>query len=125
MLTVKERDNYYTEAALKELNGTLGENERVLIMDDDGRPIGFSVLALDGKDVLIRQVYVKNEYDFRFFDLLARSTLNFVNLFDVPMTVKVKADDYYKPFGFEAEADGYMYVKSDKITFKGSLCGGH
>lgn len=33
MLTVKERDNDYTEAALKELNGTLGENERVLIMD--------------------------------------------------------------------------------------------
>lgn len=125
MLTVKERDNDYTEAALKELNGTHGENERVLIMDDDGRPIGFSVLALDGKDVLIRQVYVKNEYDFRFFDLLARSTLNFVNLFDVPMTVKVKANDYYKSFGFEAEVDGYMYVKSNKITFKGSLCGGH
>lgn len=67
MLTVKERDNDYTEAALKELNGTLGENERVLIMDDDGRPIGFSVLALDGKDVLIRQVYVKTNTisDFR------------------------------------------------------------
>ena len=55
MLTVKERDNDYTEAALKELNGTHGENERVLIMDDDGRPIGFSVLWFRGGS---RRLYV-------------------------------------------------------------------
>lgn len=52
MLTVKERDNDYTEAALKELNGTLGENERVLIMDDDGRPIGFRCLRLTERTCL-------------------------------------------------------------------------
>lgn len=125
MLTVKERESSYEAAALQKLNGSHDENERVLIMDDDGEPIGYSVLALDGADVLIKAVFVKDGYDFRYFDLLARSTLNFVNLFDVPLTVKVAKNDYYKPFGFISNDDGYMYIKSDKITFKGSLCGGH
>lgn len=52
MLTVKERDNDYTEAALKELNGTLGENERVLIMTTTVVPSVFRCLRLTERTCL-------------------------------------------------------------------------
>lgn len=52
MLTVKERDNDYTEAALKELNGTLGENERVLIMTTTVVPLVFRCLRLTERTCL-------------------------------------------------------------------------
>lgn len=122
MVTVKE--HLFDEAApiVKDLGGTLNEDERVLLMEENGVYIGASVIGLDKTVVEIRQLIVKDK-PFPYFDLLARSTLNLINLFQMPIMVRVKSDDYFVPFGFKQNDDGFMYIESDKITFKGSICG--
>lgn len=121
MVTVKEYDYEYAKKYVTALGGSLSEDERVLLMDEGGIIIGASVIGLNKTIVEIRFVKVKDR-PFPYFDLLARSTLNLINLFELPITVRVKNDDYYAPFGFTKRDDGYMYIKSDEIVFKGQ-CG--
>lgn len=122
MVTVKE---YSFEQAIDkviELGGSLSPEERVLMMDEEGEIIGCSVIGLNKTVVEIRSIIVKDR-PFPYFDLLARSTLNLINLFELPITVRVKSDPYFLPFGFTDGGDGFMYIISDKIVFKGSICG--
>ena len=121
MITVKERIFEEALPIIKELGGSLNSDQRAVIMDEDGKYIGYSVLALDKGVVDIKEVKVTDR-PFPYFDLLARSTLNLINLFVLPIKVRVKANEYYKPFGFVQEGE-YMYIMSDKIVFKGSICG--
>lgn len=124
MITVKEYTFEQANKIVSELGGTLSPDERVLLMDEDGKMIGASVIGLDKTVVEIRQLIVKDK-PFEYFDLLARSTLNVINLFVLPIMVRVASRPYFKAFGFTEAEDGFMYIASDKITFKGSLCGGH
>ncbi len=123
MVTVKEYNYDDAKPIVEALGGTLSPDERVLIMDEGGKYIGASVIGLNKTIVEIRQIIAKGT--FPYYDLLARSTLNLINLFQLPILVRVEKNDYFRPFGFEEATDGYMYVQSDKIVFKGSLCGGH
>lgn len=122
MVTVKEYDYEYAKKFVEQLGGTLSPDERVLLMDEENEIIGASVIGLDKTVVEIRFVKVKDR-PFPYYDLLARSTLNLINLFELPIRVRVKSDKYFAPFGFEEEGDGFMYIMSDKIVFKGSICG--
>lgn len=122
MVTVKEYTYENAKDTVKNLGGTLGSDERVLIMDEEGEVVGASVIGLNRTVVEIRQIIVKDR-PFQYFDLLARSTLNLINLFELPIKVSVKSDPYFLPFGFTDGGDGKMYIMSDKITFKGSICG--
>ncbi len=124
MVTVKEFSYDDAKQIVEDLGGTLSPDERVLIMDEGGEKIGASVIGLDRTVVEIRQIIVKDR-PFPYFDLLARSTLNIINLFELPIMVRVESKPYFTAFGFTQAEDGFMYVQSDKITFKGSLCGGH
>ncbi|MBR2968057.1 MAG: hypothetical protein IKC35_04715 [Clostridia bacterium] len=124
MVTVKEYTYEQAKPIVDSLGGKLSADERVLLMEEGGAWIGASVIGLDKTVVEIRQIIVKDK-PFPYFDLLARSTLNIVNLFELPIMVRVESRPYFKAFGFEQAEDGFMYVQSDKITFKGSLCGGH
>ena len=124
MVTVKEYTYEQAKQIVQDLGGTLSSDERVLLMEEGGEWIGASVIGLDKTVVEIRKKNIKNK-PFPYFDLLARSTLNIVNLFELPIMVRVESRPYFKAFGFEVAEDGFMYVQSDKITFKGSLCGGH
>ena len=122
MITVKEYTFEKAKDIVNELGGTLSEDERMLIMDEEGEIVGASVIGLNKTVVEIRQLIIKDK-PFPYFDLLARSTLNLINLFELPIKVSVKSDPYFLPFGFKDGGDGMMYVMSDKITFKGSICG--
>lgn len=122
MVTVKEYNYNDAKPIVEALGGSLSPEERVLIMDEGGEYIGASVIGLNKTIVEIRQIIVKDR-PFPYYDLLARSTLNLINLFELPILVRVVISDYFRPFGFEQATDGYMYVQSDKIVFKGSICG--
>lgn len=122
MIRVKEYSFDEAKQTVERLGGTLSEDERVLLMDEEGEFIGASVIGLNKTVVEIRQIIVKDR-PFPYYDLLARSTLNLINLFELPITVSVKKDDYFIPFGFTDGGDGNMYISSDKIVFKGSICG--
>ncbi len=122
MVTVKEYTYENAKDTVKNLGGKLSSDERVLIMDEEGEVVGASVIGLNRTVVEIRQIIVKDR-PFPYFDLLARSTLNLINLFELPIKVSVKSDPYFLPFGFTDGEDGKMYIMSDKITFKGSICG--
>lgn len=122
MVTVKEYSFNEANEKVSKLGGTLSPDERALIMDEEGELIGASVIGLDKTVVEIRQLIVKDR-PFPYFDLLARSTLNLINLFELPIKVRVKSDNYFIPFGFIDGGDGFMYIESDKIVFKGSICG--
>lgn len=122
MVTVKEYNYNDAKPIVETLGGNLSPEERVLIMDEGGEYIGAAVIGLNKTIVEIRQIIVKDR-PFPYYDLLARSTLNLINLFELPILVRVIKNDYFRPFGFEEAADGYMYVQSDKIIFKGSICG--
>ncbi|MBE5731184.1 MAG: hypothetical protein E7350_04475 [Clostridiales bacterium] len=124
MVTVNEFTYDEAKDIVKALGGKLSADERVLIMDENGEKIGAAVIGLDRTVVEIRQLIVKDR-PFPYFDLLARSTLNIINLFELPIMVRVENNPYFTMFGFKQEEDGFMYVRSDEITFKGSLCGGH
>lgn len=123
MVTVKEYSFENAKEIVEQLGGTLSPDERVLIMNEEGEIVGASVIGLNKAVVEIRQIIVKNR-PFPYYDLLARSTLNLINLFELPIRVRVKSDNYFIPFGFVDEGDGNMYNISDKIVFKGSICGG-
>lgn len=123
MITVKEYSFEQAKAYTDAFNVPLSPEERVLLMDEGGEIIGASVIGLDRTVVEIRHIFVKDR-PFPYYDLLARSTLNLINLFELPIMVRVQPSDYFLPFGFIKNEDGFMYVQSDKITFKGSLCGG-
>lgn len=122
MVTVKEYSYNDAKPIVEELGGKLSPEERVLIMDEGGEYVGASVIGLNKTIVEIRQIIVKDR-PFPYYDLLARSTLNLINLFELPIMVRVEENDYFRPFGFEQAADGFMYIQSDKIVFKGSICG--
>ncbi|MCH5163702.1 MAG: hypothetical protein J1F36_01650 [Clostridiales bacterium] len=122
MITVKEYSYDDAKQIVDDLGGFLTPDERVLIMDEEGEKIGASVIGLDKTVVEIRQIIVKDR-PFPYYDLLARSTLNLINLFELPIMVRVKSKAYFKPFGFIEASDGFMYIRSDKIVFKGSICG--
>lgn len=122
MIIVKEYSYEDAKQIVDSLGGTLSPEERVLIMDEDGEKIGASVIGLNKTVVEIRQIIVKDR-PFPYYDLLARSTLNLINLFELPIMVRVKSEPYFKPFGFAEAEDGFMYIPSDKIVFKGSICG--
>ncbi len=122
MVTVKEYKYEDAKPITDKLGVALSPDERVLIMDEGGEYIGASVIGLAKTIVEIRQLTVKDR-PFPYYDLLARSTLNLINLFELPIMVRVEKNDYFVPFGFEEASDGYMYIQSDKIVFKGSLCG--
>lgn len=122
MIRVKEYSFDEAKETVEKLGGTLSPDERVLLMDEQGEFIGASVIGLNKAVVEIRQIIVKDR-PFPYYDLLARSTLNLINLFELPIKVSVKSDDYFIPFGFTDGGDGKMYIVSDKIIFKGSICG--
>lgn len=122
MVTVKEYTFDEAQPAVKKLNLNLSPDERVLVMDEDGEIVGASIIGLDKTVVEIRAVAVINR-PFAYYDLLARSTLNLINLFELPIMVRVEKSEYFKPFGFTEAKDGFMYVRSDEIVFKGSICG--
>lgn len=122
MVTVKEYGFEQAKDTVTALGGSLSEDERVLLMDEEGEMIGASVIGLNKTVVEIRFMTVKDR-PFPYYDLLARSTLNLINLFELPIMVSVKSDPYFLPFGFKDGGDGKMYIESDKIIFKGSICG--
>ncbi len=122
MVTVKEYNYNDAKPIVESLGGTLSDDERVLLMNEGEEYIGAAVIGLNKTIVEIRQLIVKDR-PFPYYDLLARSTLNLINLFELPIMVRVKKSDYFTPFGFEEASDGFMYIQSDKIVFKGSICG--
>ena len=122
MIRVKEYSFDEAKDIVEKLGGTLSPDERVLLMDEHDEYIGASVIGLNKTVVEIRQIIVKDR-PFPYYDLLARSTLNLINLFELPIMVRVKSDKYFIPFGFTDGGDGNMYIQSDKIVFKGSICG--
>ncbi|MBR2970916.1 MAG: hypothetical protein IKC48_03880 [Clostridia bacterium] len=93
MVTVNEFSYDEAKDIVKALGGKLSADERVLIMDENGQKIGAAVIGLDRTVVEIRQLIVKDR-PFPYFDLLARSTLNIINLFELPIMVRVENNPY-------------------------------
>lgn len=122
MVTVKEYAYEKAKDYVVAFGASLTPDERALLMEEGGDVVGVSVIGLNKTVVEIRHIIVKDR-PFPYYDLLARSTLNLINLFELPIMIRVPKNDYFTPFGFTDGGDGFMYIQSDKIVFKGSICG--